>query len=421
MAGQRLTDRTALSGADFANDDLLLVFDLSANTTKKITRAELLTSISGVIPNGDKGDIVVSGSGSTWTIDAGVVSYAKIQDVSAQYRLLGRSSSGAGDVEEITSSANVFSILGAANYASVRTLLSLVPGTDVQSYSAILAAFAASSAAADKLPYYTGASTVGVTDFPAQARTFLSATTAAAQLAQLFPVGVIMPYAGSSAPTGWLLCYGQAVSRTTYSALFAIVGTTYGSGDGSTTFNVPDLRGRVAAGKDDMGGSAASRLTNSGTGNPGVNGTSLGAVGGVDRHTLTLAQLAAHTHGGATGAGGDHNHGGATGAGGDHNHGGATGSSGSHNHQDSEFVATAGASLPYDYQVSGMVYTAGNQEGSTSTDGAHTHTISSSGTHTHTISSSGTHTHTISSNGGDEAHPNVQPTIVLNQIIFAGA
>lgn len=63
------------------------------------------------------------------------------------------------------------------------------------------------------------------------------------------PSGLLAPYVGSSAPTGWLLCDGTAVSRTTYAALFAIIGTAYGVGDGSTTFNLPDLRGRVPVGK----------------------------------------------------------------------------------------------------------------------------------------------------------------------------
>jgi len=91
------------------------------------------------------------------------------------------------------------------------------------------------------------------------------------------PPGVVLPYAGASAPTGWLLCYGQAVSRTTYADLFTAISTTYGAGDGSTTFNVPDLRGRVPAGKDNMGGTAANRLT---AGGSGVTGTTLGAAGG---------------------------------------------------------------------------------------------------------------------------------------------
>lgn len=108
--------------------------------------------------------------------------------------------------------------------------------------------------------------------------------------------GTIFDFAGSSAPSGWLLCYGQAVSRTTYANLFSAIGTTFGTGDGSTTFNLPDCRGRVHAGKDDMGGTAASRLTSSGTGNPGINGAALGATGGVDRYAITQAQMAAHTH-----------------------------------------------------------------------------------------------------------------------------
>lgn len=108
--------------------------------------------------------------------------------------------------------------------------------------------------------------------------------------------GTVLPFAGTDAPDGWLLCFGQAVSRATYANLFSKIGTTFGSGDGTSTFNLPDLRGRVSAGKDDMGGTAASRLTNSGTGNPGINGASLGATGGADRHTMTEAQMPAHTH-----------------------------------------------------------------------------------------------------------------------------
>lgn len=107
------------------------------------------------------------------------------------------------------------------------------------------------------------------------------------------PIGTIKSFSGTSAPQNFLLCYGQAISRTTYAALFAIIGTTYGVGDGSTTFNLPDLRGRTLAGKDNMGGSAAGRLTSGGS---GVDGVTLGATGGAETHTLTTSQLATHSH-----------------------------------------------------------------------------------------------------------------------------
>jgi microcystin-dependent protein len=82
------------------------------------------------------------------------------------------------------------------------------------------------------------------------------------QLPFTVPVGAMIDYFGTTAPnSNYVLPFGQAISRTTYATLFSLFSTTYGTGDGSTTFNIPDLRGRVVAGKDDMGGSAASRLT----------------------------------------------------------------------------------------------------------------------------------------------------------------
>lgn len=62
------------------------------------------------------------------------------------------------------------------------------------------------------------------------------------------PAGTLTMYAGAAAPSGWLLCDGSAISRTTYSALFTAIGTSYGTGDGSTTFNLPDMRGRMPVG-----------------------------------------------------------------------------------------------------------------------------------------------------------------------------
>jgi microcystin-dependent protein len=107
------------------------------------------------------------------------------------------------------------------------------------------------------------------------------------------PPGFIGDYAGSAAPSGWLLCYGQAVSRTTYAALFGAISTTYGVGDGSTTFNLPDCRGRAILGLDNMGGSAANRIT---AGGSGITGTTLGATGGAETVTLTTPQIPSHSH-----------------------------------------------------------------------------------------------------------------------------
>lgn len=111
----------------------------------------------------------------------------------------------------------------------------------------------------------------------------------------LVPSGMISAYGGSAAPTGWLLCDGSAVSRTTYAGLFAIISTTYGPGDSSTTFNLPDMRGRVPVGAGTGAGGGAS-----GNGLP-AGGSALTAVAaggwkGEETHTLTATEMPAHTH-----------------------------------------------------------------------------------------------------------------------------
>lgn len=93
------------------------------------------------------------------------------------------------------------------------------------------------------------------------------------------PTGSVTNFAGTTAPAGWLLCDGSAVDRDTYADLFAITGTAYGSGDGSSTFNLPDMRGRTAVGLAPSG--SFNVLNNS---------------GGEENHVLTFSEMPQHSH-----------------------------------------------------------------------------------------------------------------------------
>ena len=108
------------------------------------------------------------------------------------------------------------------------------------------------------------------------------------------PTATIVPWSSSSVPTGFLECNGAAVSRSTYSALFAIISTTYGAGDGSSTFNVPDLQDKVAVSKSNNKALASSGGANTVTSTGNVGGSTANA-------TLSTPQLASHSHPGGRG------------------------------------------------------------------------------------------------------------------------
>ena len=187
------------------------------------------------------------------------------------------------------------------------------------------------------------------------------------------PVGTVTSFAGSTAPSGWLLCSGQTVSRTTYAGLFAVLNTTYGSGDGSTTFNIPDLRGRTIAGLDNMGGTAAGRLSAATIGGGGDN---LGEVGGSQTHALVTAEMPSHTH-----------------------------TQNAHTHD-----LGPGQS----FGMSGTNFGGGNA-GAFAVFGAAVQVINQ-GTYTGPYSANAT-TATNQNTGSGAAHNNMQPTMVLNYIV----
>jgi microcystin-dependent protein len=109
------------------------------------------------------------------------------------------------------------------------------------------------------------------------------------------PPGVVMAYASQALPTGWLFCTGAAVSRTVYANLFAVIGTTYGNGDGSTTFNLPDLRARTIAMHDP--GNSTGRMSGSHSGNVPGGAATFGNAGGEENHGLFSTEMPLHSHG----------------------------------------------------------------------------------------------------------------------------
>jgi microcystin-dependent protein len=101
---------------------------------------------------------------------------------------------------------------------------------------------------------------------------------AAAVLAKFTPAGSILAFGGTVAPTGYLLCDGSAVSRTTYADLFAVIGTAFGSGNGSTTFNLPDFRGRFLRGVDGGAGRDPDRATRTAMNSGGNTADNVGSI-----------------------------------------------------------------------------------------------------------------------------------------------
>lgn len=263
----------------------------------------------------------------------------------------------------------------------------------------------------------TYATLYGVLTKSVTGTTTSSSTTISSVSADLRNYGLVgADIEGSGIPAGTTITAIGASSITlsqaaTASATVSLRIFPHGNGNGSTTFNVPDLRGRVAAGRDDMGGSAASVLTAAVT----FDGTVLGLAGGAQGVTLTEAQIAAHDHtasaSGTAQSNGAHTHT-VTGT-----FSGTAASGGSHTHS---VDIGWGAQNAYASIWGAGGFVDGNSS-AIQAGGAHTHTVS--GTISGTAASNGAHTHTLSVSvtvdnaGGGEAHANVQPTMIINKII----
>lgn len=204
------------------------------------------------------------------------------------------------------------------------------------------------------------------------------------------PVGSIVMWPTGTAPTGWLLCDGSAVSRTTYSELFALISTTFGVGDGSTTFNLPNMVQRIPIGKATAGALATIGATDGSWDHTHGPGTLTVASHTHGPGTLTVAshvhdsgslQVASHTHGPGTLTVASHSHGNGTLdtlPDGSHSHTGSTSSDGSHSHSVNDILVD-GATSGSDVSV--------REATDTSTDGSHSHsfTTNSGGTHSHAV------------------------------------
>lgn len=206
------------------------------------------------------------------------------------------------------------------------------------------------------------------------------------------PVGSISIFASNNIPAGWLACRGQLVSRIEYADLFSVIGVTYGNGDGSTTFAVPNLQARVPVG-----------LSTTDT-----EFDIIGKTGGEKSVTLTESQMPSHNH-----SQNSHSHSGGTDNQGQHGHISSIGSAGFHNH--SYQVSTGGT------RASGTSGTlVSNTGSSTGGNGTHSHSISiePNGGHSHNVTINST-TATNNPTGGGQAHTNLQPYITMNYIIKA--
>ena len=266
-------------------------------------------------------------------------------------------------------------------------------------------------------------------------------------VSQFCVIGMIADFAGPTAPSGWLIADGRLVSRTTYSKLFAVIGTYWNAGDGSTTFGLPNMNGRSGVGPgtftDESGASYTLGFTN-------LQGfvTRIITQAYLPAYNLVTDAQGNHNHTGATQLGGSHAH--TTDAQGTHSHGGQTGTeSAFHQHTG---VTDIQGTHAHTYHVVSHVGAGGGASGGTlqdttettdpagahqhnfttgnqnvlhwhqiNADGSHTHNTTIIGDHNHGIAADGNHAHNVNLGGGGTSLKTLSPIAVVTKIIYAGS
>jgi microcystin-dependent protein len=252
---------TVLAGSDTAGYSSINTCLQSIDT--------ILNSSTRLVPStGGTSGYTITWSGTAWV--AGQLNTAGIADGAVT----------AGKIASSVAIPGTPTIATPPTYSSGATGNSTVASTKYVT-DAVAYATAGNVTLAGDVSGNASANTIGsgvVTSSKIADNTIVIGDLATTLQALLVPTGSVIPYAGSSAPTGWVLCDGNTYdgnSGTSYAALYGVIGTTYGGT--ISAFAVPDMRGRSVFGKDNMGGTTASRITNAGS---GITGTTLGTTGG---------------------------------------------------------------------------------------------------------------------------------------------